>query len=595
MNKIWQLSALEKFSLTKAMGNFYVLIITKFLAPLKRHSTLNLVLVFFLWNSGSIYGQKLILEISAKDSVNTIFTNSIQYQKTHLSEISLFNSLDSIKNKLTQKGFLNFSLDTIKKRDSIYHAQFDLGNINKTVRIYYSNNDIDKEQLFRLAPSVKDTHFDILTEGLSRTLKAIVEIFETQGNSFTQVSLKNITVKKDLIEGTLSVKKSKLRKIDKIVINGYKDFPQTYLNHFLKLKNNIVFNRNKLDKVSELITILPFVTEIKPPEVLFTKDSTIVYLYLKKKASNKFDGLVGFTSKEDGSGISFNGYLDLLLNNVFNSGESFSLNWKNNGDERQVFNLSATIPYIFNSSFSPEATLNIYKQDSTFINTKTKFSLPYAIDERNAVGISLYTETSSNLLTNNMNNEIDDFNTVFYGINYKYQIPNNQFLFPVKFNIFSEVLTGNRKTDGNNFRQSKFYFKTNYLWSLNFKNHIYLQNETGTLLSDNILTNELFRIGGVNSIRGFDEESIFASTYSFFTIEYRFTPNNNSYLYSITDLGYIDNEIINQSSQIYSLGLGYAFTTKLGVLNLSYALGKFSNQPFDFGNSRFHLKVISFF
>jgi len=122
-----------------------------------------------------------------------------------------------------------------------------------------------------------------------------------------------------------------------------------------------------------------------------------------------------------------------------------------------------------------------------------------------------------------------------------------------------------------------------------------LQNETSTLFSDNILTNELYRIGGVNSIRGFNEESIFASTYSYFNIEYRFNTNYSSYLYSITDIGYIDNEITNNSSQIYSLGLGYAFTTKLGILNLSYAIGKFSNQTFDFNNSRFHIKIISFF
>ncbi len=526
--------------------------------------------------------------------MNTIFINSIQYQKNHNSEISLFNSLDSVKNKLQQKGFFSVELDTLIKKDTLYNAKLNLENFHKTVRIYYSNTELGKEHLFKISPTVKDTYFDIRIERLSRTLNEIVGVFESQGNSFTQVSLKDIIVKKELIEGVLDIKKSKPRKIDKVVINGYENFPKTYLNHFLKLKSNTLFNKSKLDKTSELLTILPFVTETKPPEILFTKDSTIVYLYIKKKAFNKFDGLIGFTSQEDGTGISFNGYLDLSLNNVFNGGESFSLHWRNNGDERQVFNLSTTIPYIFNSRFSPEAELNIYKQDSTFINTKTKFLLPYSINERNAVGLSLYTETSSNLLTNVIN-DIGDFNTIFYGINYRYQIPNNQFLFPIKFNIFSELFTGNRKTDDNNIKQSKIYFKTNYLWNLNYKNHIYLQNETSTLLSDNILTNELFRIGGVNSIRGFDEESIFASTYSYFTIEYRYTPNNTSYLYSITDLGYIDNEIINQSSQIYSLGLGYAFTTKLGVLNLSYALGKFSNQPFDFGNSRFHLKIISFF
>ncbi len=527
--------------------------------------------------------------------MNTIFINSIRYQKNHTSKTSISTSLDSIQNKLEQNGFFSFTLDSIIKRDSIYHAIFNLGNLNRTVRIFYSDKDIHKELLFGLIPSIEDTYFDISIKDLSTTLNSIVEIFEAEGNSFIQVSLKNITVKKEFIKGFLNIEKLTIRKIDNIVINGYDDFPKVYLKHYLQLRNNTLFNRKKLDKASELMNTIPFVTEIKPPEVLFTKDSTIVYLYLKKKASNKFDGLIGFTSKENGNGISFNGYLDLSLQNIFNSGESFSIYWKNNSNERQVFNISTTIPYIFNSRLSPKVALNIFKQDTTFINTKTDFLLPYAINERNELGISLHTETSSNLLTNSTDNTINDFKTTHYGINYNYQILNNNPLFPIKFNLYSELLTGKRKADEHTNSQSKIYFKSTYLWSLNNKNHIFLQNETSTLLSDNILTNELFRIGGVNSIRGFNEESIFASTFSYFNIEYRFNTNNSSYLYSITDLGYIDNEIINQSSQIYSLGLGYAFTTKVGILNLSYALGKFSNLPFDFNNSRFHIKMISFF
>ena len=562
---------------------------------LKRYFTPYIYIIFLLWNFGSVYGQKLTLKISTKDSTNVIFINTLHYQKKHISQASLLSSLDSVKNKLIQKGFLNSSLDTVLRKDSIYLALFDLGRLNEKVRIYYSNKDISKKLLFNITSSVEDTYFTISTEDLPKVLNAIVEIFETQGNSFTQVSLKNIVIKNDLIESSLVIEKSKIRKIDKIVVNGYKTFPKVFLTNYLQLKKSTLFNREKLDKVSELLTILPFVTEVKPPEVLFTKDSTIVYLYLKKKISNKFDGLIGFTSKENGSGISFNGYVDLALKNIFDSGESFSMYWKNNGNDRQVFNLDLEVPYIFNSKFSPSVALNIYKQDSSFINTKTKLFLPYAINERHAIGISLQTENSSNLLTTNNSIDINDFNATFYGVNYNYLIHNRSRLFPVKFNIYTELLTGTKKTIENTNNQTKLFFKAINLWRLGLKSHIFLQNETSTLLSDVILTNELFRIGGVNSIRGFNEESIFASTYSFFNIEYRLNTNASSYLYSITDVGFIDNEITNQSSQTYSLGLGYAFTSKLGIVNLSYAIGEFSDLPFDFNNSRFHIKVISFF
>jgi len=552
-------------------------------------------IAFLLCNIWLSFGQKIILNISATDSTNTILLNAIPYQKIHPTEFSLLQSLDTIKNNLEKKGFINFNLDTIIKSDSIYHATFNLGHYNDLIRIFYNPEDISKKQLFKITSTFTDSYFDIKTEQLEKSLYSIVEIFENEGKSFSEVSLKNISLKKEFIEATLTIKKTETRKIDKIIIQGYENFPSGYLSNYLQLKNNAIFNQTKLNKSSDLINTIPFVSEIKPPEILFTKDSTIVYLFLKKTVSNKFDGVLGFTSKETGKGISFNGYLDLLLNNIFNIGESFSLFWKNNGDDRQSFTLSATIPYVFQSGFSLKASLDIYKQDSTFINTKTKLSIPYSLNDLHSLGVSIQSETSTNLLTDQNNESVSDFSNVFYGVNYNYQKPNQHTLFPVKFNIFSELQTGRRNLDSIKNRQSRIYLKAFYLWSLNVKNHFLIQNESSTILSENFITNELYRIGGVNSIRGFDEESLFASTYSYFNIEYRFNPNNTSYLYSITDVGYFENRTIQQSSRIYSLGVGYAFKTKLGLLNLSYAVGRISTQPFDFQNSRFHLKIVNFF
>ena len=96
---------------------------------------------------------------------------------------------------------------------------------------------------------------------------------------------------------------------------------------------------------------MQFISEIKPPEVLFTKDSTLLYIYFKKQQNNSFDGIVNFTSKEDG-GVLFNGNINLKLNNVLNTGERFELFWNSIGEERQEFKLSTNLPYILNSKFS---------------------------------------------------------------------------------------------------------------------------------------------------------------------------------------------------------------------------------------------------
>src|SRR6185295_7721930 len=52
----------------------------------------------------------------------------------------------------------------------------------------------------------------------------------------------------------------------------------------------------------------------------------------------------------------------------------------------------------------------------------------------------------------------------------------------------------------------------------------FLQGETN-------FQNELFRIGGLKSLRGFDEESIYASSFSIFKLECRYLLEQNSYMY----------------------------------------------------------------
>ena len=45
-----------------------------------------------------------------------------------------------------------------------------------------------------------------------------------------------------------------------------------------------------------------------------------------KEKNNSFDGIVNFATQENGK-VLFIGNLDLLINNVFNKGEEFNINW----------------------------------------------------------------------------------------------------------------------------------------------------------------------------------------------------------------------------------------------------------------------------
>ena len=97
------------------------------------------------------------------------------------------------------------------------------------------------------------------------------------------------------------------------------------------------------------------------------------------------------------SGLVFNGYLDLTLENTLRAGEQFSLYWKSDGNNQKTFKTSIDLPYIFKSPIGLKAQLYIFKQDSIYQNTKTSIDLGYFMDYNTRIYLG-YQSTESILV-----------------------------------------------------------------------------------------------------------------------------------------------------------------------------------------------------
>jgi translocation and assembly module TamA len=357
---------------------------------LKVNFTLYILILFFFVDFSLIHGQKLQLKVSARLEENNKVLERTSFIEFHDSEESIENEISKIQSTLELKGYLNNTLDTLIISDSVYKAQFLLGERLERIRIYYNNSEgvssIDLKTLLKpLSKNLTDTYIEISFEEITELLNYIVDYYEDKGNSFTQVTLKNIALDKEVAIAQLKIKTFQKRNIDKVIVKGYESFPKKYIRHDLNIKVNTIFNDAKLLNASNAVNSLSFVDEIKPPEVLFTNDSTYIYLYLKKKRSNKFDGVLGFSSKENGDGLDFNGYLDFTFSNLFNGGETIALLWKNNGNNSQRFFVAAEIPYIFNLPITPKAEFEIFRQDTIYNNVNANFYLSYFINNQNEI------------------------------------------------------------------------------------------------------------------------------------------------------------------------------------------------------------------
>lgn len=536
------------------------------------------------------------LQINGSSTEEQQIIDATNYKKSHENIKSITDELQFLQKAFFNSGYFDASYTKLEKvSDSVYQSTFSLNTKYTSIQINYNNSTLDESILKAFNLKYTDSTFTIIPEELTPFLETVVENFQNTGNPFAEVQLQNIKKDKQTILADLDIKITEKRRLDKIIIKGYEKFPKSYTKHYLRLTSD-VFNKEEITKQTKLIDQLPFARQIKDPEILFTKDSTTLYVYIEKVKSNFFDGFIGFNSDEDTGNLKLNGYLDLKLINNLNAGEQFNLLWKNDGNGQTKFVADLRIPYIFNSPIGVNVGLDIFRRDSLFNIVDTKFKTFYQINPENQVHVGIQQTESNNLLDDNSNTSIDDYKSFFTTAGYTFTRRNNNYnLFPVKIFASLEGQLGTRTNDAEKNQQTKFSFNGNYLWELNNRNFIYINNTSEALISDQYLTNEKFRLGGIQSIRGFNENSLEATLYSTINTEYRYILSRNSYVHSIIDFAYLQDDLTQTDAKLYGFGFGLGISSKSGLLKINYAVGRTDNAPIRLSESKVHISLSTSF
>ncbi len=542
-------------------------------------------ILFFISIYTNGFSQKnKTLIIKGSDSKSNFIIQQIYSQGKIISDSLFPNELSLFRNKLNGLGFIHNTLDTLYNNDSIYYAHFSVqDNIEKIVLFHPDASKLSKRFNYKLADS---NHLIFPINKISNSLDQLINYYQNRGYPFVTIQLENLKNEGALIHADLIINKNLIRIINKVVIKGYTDFPKSFVRYKLNLKRGDQFNKNNITQISKNIKTIAFASEIKKPELLFTKDSTALYLYLKKEKNNYFDGLIGFSNSEDKKGLKLNGYLKLKLQNALNYGESLELNWHSNGNQQQSLNLSLNTPYILATPFTSKYVFNIHKQDTTYLSIKNNFNLNYRLTNNQRIGIIL-SHSNSNKITPQAESNIIDFTSLFYGISYHYTKPNNDLIFNKKIELISNLSQGKR----NKSKQNKLSNYFSYLFSISENKNIIIKSTSELLLSDEYYENEVFRLGGSTSIRGFDENSIQSKGYSYLNLAYNYSINNSTYISILSDTGVLEEIYNNQLLSTYSFGIGYSAKTALGNLGIQYFIGNTNRNSFSFSNSKLHFSL----
>ncbi len=540
--------------------------------------------------------QNLNLKVTGETETKTSVIDSAGYKTSYKNYNSLGAELNSLKNKLARLGYIDTTIDSItKQNDTLFNAYLFLGKKIRRIKIQYDST-FNAELLNFINHKKGDNFFEIDISELESSLNELNSKIAEQGDPFSSLQLINISkLNSDLMSADLKITNNQKRRIDKIIVKGYEKFPKSYVKRFLKLRTGKSFNLNAIRDKVELLQDLRFARKIKDPEVLFTKDSTTLYLYVEKTRTNNFDGFLGFGTNENTNRIEFDGYLDLRLINNLNFGETLNLFYKSDEIDQQTFRVDADLPYLFGSPVGLQVGLRIFRKDSTFLNANQYAKINYQINAKHRIGVGITSTNSTNLLENDTA-LLNDYTSNFYTLSYNHT--KAQFydpLFPINFWFDFSSGFGNRNNDFGKQTQSIFNLDTYKIFNLNNKNSVYTRFNGAILTSDDYLDNELFRFGGINSIRGFEENSLVANLYGVINTEYRYRLSSSIYVHSVLDAAYFENQITDTREKLFGFGFGLGLLTNAGLFRLNYSSGKSENRQFRLSDSKVHVSLTATF
>src|SRR5690606_11622064 len=387
--------------------------------------------------SNSLYAQQIHLKVKASSKDESV------YLKQHLTDSVFMNgqdaekSLNQLQERLKSNGFLQHQITSTQKKDSLYIVQFDLGKKTDSIKIHFKEHI----ELLQELLNTEQTFQTILIENTQKHLQNIVEKLAQNGYSISTVKLTNHHFYHTILHTDLDLHLDEKRHIDQLVFTPYNNFPPAIKQRLIKKYEKQPCTEGITSAIQKEMEQFPFIKTVRPAEVLFTESNTALYLYVDRQNISQFDGLIGFTNDDEGN-EQFNGYADLQLMNILNKGEQLKLYWKNDGKQQTQFNLSGEIPYIFNTALGLKTSLELFKQDSTMMNTKFNGALLYYLTFNHRVGIG-YQSTASVAGTNNFY-QAADYNSRFVTINYLLNKYQDHPLFPQKYTVTATLGIGSK-------------------------------------------------------------------------------------------------------------------------------------------------------
>jgi outer membrane protein assembly factor BamA len=438
---------------------------------------------------------------------------------------------------------------------------------------------------------------------------------ENQGLPFAKLKIDSLSVRDSLVSGVLVFDSGPRITWDSLRIAGGSKTTVQYLQQISGLVPGDIFSQKDLLKATQTLGRSTYFTLGGLPELTFQTRQAKPIFRIQDRRVNVFDGVIGLLPNENEPGkVLITGEVDLQLYHLGGKGRDFSLSWQRLNIQSQALEIRAKESFVFRSPLDVSAGFSLLKQDSSFVNRSFELDFGYRISDDGYFNFFTKRQAGDLISTEDLSQvqklpSAIDYRWNQYGIGIDWNKLDSQ-ISPRKGSRFHGTFSlGNKRILQNTGLPEELYedleeSSAQYQGWFSGEKHIFIKPSWGMWIrgvggfiqNQNLFLNELYRLGGLKSIRGFNEKNFFAKNFGYLNLEQRLFFDQNSYLVVFTDLGIIDNPYNSpEIDRPFSIGTGINLDTDGGLFSFVLAIGKSNTQPFSFSYSRIHFGYLARF
>lgn len=521
---------------------------------------------------------------------------------------------------LQQNGYYDFNINSIRtffSADSqkvvlkIHISEGEPRYINKVT--IQSLDSLDIADIIEKLAFLEGSQFSPLE--LERSISELLTTYENKGFPFASINIESIfffsdlVSEKKLVDILLGFSMNRSSTIDTIVVAGNLKTKSYVITRELRINKGDVYSQKKMENIPTQLNRLHFFELVEQPTYFFdSQNKGVLQIDIVEKNTNSFDGILGYIPPGNNKGDGYlTGLVNVNLRNIFGTGRSVSVKWSKLDRFSQELEIKYLEPWIFGLPFNIDLQLFQRQQDTIYVQRTLNGNIVFLATESFSAALAF--EQEATIPTNSEKNVFTVFNSVSTnsGINFKYDSRDNIFVPTRGFYFFNSLKYISKSIKGpsiyidnsTNTNPKQYGVELDLLLFRSFFiRHIpFVGLHLRELWGDDIEVSDMYRIGGNNTLRGYQENQFNGNRVIWTNIEYRYLVGQRSYAFIFTDIAYYRRDAnqlrkaIELSTTKIGYGIGMTFETSLGMLAVSYALAKGDS----FNRGKIHFGLIGEF